>query len=147
MKTIWSDADRAEIRQRLSTLQPAAPARWGRMDAPQAVTHLANALRMALGELPVAPKYLPIRYFPLKQLIIYVLPFPKGAPTAPELLTHTPGAFAEDLAQVDVLLERLAQLPEQASLPEHPVFGRLTRQAWGVLVYRHTAHHLTQFGA
>jgi hypothetical protein len=36
---------------------------------------------MALGELTVKPKHLPIRYPPLKQLIIYVVPFPKSAPT------------------------------------------------------------------
>ena len=30
--------------------------------------------------------------------------------------------------------------------PVHPAFGDITTQAWGVLAYRHTDHHLRQFG-
>ena len=67
-------------------LSPERKGEWGKMSAPQMVCHLAESLKMALGDLPVARKQLPIRYPPLKQLIIYVAPFPKsvadGAGTA-----------------------------------------------------------------
>ena len=48
----------------------AAP-QWGKFTAPKMVCHLAESLKMAMGDLTVAPKDLPIRYPPLKQLIIY----------------------------------------------------------------------------
>ena len=60
------------------------------------LAHLNDSYRMATGELKVKPKNLPLRYTPIKQLIIYVLPFPKGAPTAPELIARCDGAVLDD---------------------------------------------------
>ena len=45
----------------------------------------------------------------MKQLIIYVAPFPKGAPTAPELLAREPREWASDVADVQALLDRAAR--------------------------------------
>ncbi len=134
MATLWNDADRQALVTRLRSLTPEATAKWGRLNARGALAHLYDAVRMALGELVVKPKKLPIRYPPLKQLIIYVVPFPKGAPTAPEL------------AALEGAVDRLVAKGASASWPDHPAFGSLTHRAWGVLVYRHTDHHLRQFG-
>ena len=87
MKTMWDGPCQREIRDRVARLSPEAKGEWGKMSAPQMVCHLADSLKMALGDLPVARKHLPIRYPPLKQFIMYVAPFPKSAPTAPELLS------------------------------------------------------------
>jgi hypothetical protein len=117
------------------------------MTVAQMVAHLSDAARMALGDLPCASKRLPLRYPPLKQLIVYWLPWPEGAPTAPELIGRVPASWPAEVADLAALLERLAGQPRDASFPEHPAFGRLSRRAWGVLVYRHMDHHLRQFGA
>jgi len=101
---------------------------------------------MAAGELPCTPKNLPIRYSPLKELIIYALPFPKGAPTAPELLERAPGEWSADVTELRTLLKQFAKRGPAGTAPEHPAFGRMTGRHWGVLVYRHTDHHLRQFG-
>ncbi len=144
MKSIWRASVRDELRARLARLTPESNARWGRMTAPQMVAHLADSARMALGDLPVAPTRRPIRYPPLKQLIVYLLPFPKGVPTAPELIGRIPGEFSHEVHTAGALLERIASPPD-GPRPEHPAFGRLSEQAWGVLVYRHYDHHLRQF--
>jgi len=145
MPTIWDAARRNELQNRLLQLTPETPARWGRMTAPRMVAHLADSARMALGELPVASKNLPIRYTPLKQLVIYWLPFPKNAPTAPELISQTSIDFEHERNAASALLQRLASPPD-GGRPDHPAFGRLSESAWGVLVYRHYDHHLRQFG-
>ena len=146
MKSVWNDSDYRELCSRIDRLQPTAPARWGKLTAPQMVCHLADALRMAHGTLPVKPKKLPIRYPPLKQLIIYHLPFPKGAPTAPELISRQ---ATEWHGEIDTLKHELAAFQQRGPagpFVPHPAFGALTPRAWGVLVYRHTDHHLKQFG-
>ena len=79
-----------EIHDRVGRLTPDRKGEWGRMSAPQMVCHLGESLKMALGELPVAPKSSPLRYPPLKQFIVYLAPFPKNVPTAPELLARPP---------------------------------------------------------
>ena len=85
MKTLWNEAHRAEVLQRIEAITPQRAPNWGRMDASRMVAHVGDWFRMALGELPIAERWLPVRYFPLKQLLIFVLPFPKNLPTAPEL--------------------------------------------------------------
>ena len=147
MKTFWDVAAREEFCRRVDRLTPAASAQWGKFNSTEMLAHLNDAMRMALGDLHVKSKKMPLRYPPLKQLIIYALPFPKGAPTAPELLARCSGAqFAEERAAFHALADRLAAKSPREAWPEHPAFGRLTHQAWGVLSFRHTDHHLKQFG-
>ena len=101
---------------------------------------------MALGELPVKPKRLPIRYSPLKELIIYVAPFPKNVPSAPELFVRPPRDWDADIADLQALIDRFTRRGPDGGWPEHPAFGRLSERGWGVQVYRHMDHHLKQFG-
>jgi hypothetical protein len=147
MKSIWQEQDRQEITERVGRVAPDRPAAWGKFTAPKMICHLADSLKMAMGDLPVPSKHLPIRYPPLKQLIIYVAPFPKSAPTAPELLSRAPREWANDVADVQALLARAGSARTTDTWPEHPAFGKLTKRAWGVLIYRHMDHHLKQFGA
>jgi hypothetical protein len=148
MKTMWEASRQREIRGRVARLSPEAPGAWGRMSAPQMVCHLADSLKMALGDLPVTHKKVPIRFPPLKQLIVYVAPFPKGVPTAPELIARSPAAWQVDVAELQALVDRfVARGSEAVPWPDHPAFGKLSHRAWGVLVYRHMDHHLRQFGA
>jgi hypothetical protein len=147
MKSIWQKAARQELHDRLGNLAWDHPAAWGKFTAPKMVCHLADSLKMAMGDLKVAPKRLPIRYTPLKQFIIFVAPFPKGATTAPELLVRAPREWTNDIEDVRALLARAASARLTDTWPEHPAFGKLSKRAWGVLIFRHMDHHLKQFGA
>jgi Protein of unknown function (DUF1569) len=146
MKSMFNDADRGSMLVRIDRISSGAAARWGKMNAEQMLAHLVESLRMANGELSVRPKKLPIRYFPLKQLIVYWLPFPKGSPTAPELLPKESGTIERCKSELARLMRDFAQRAKQVQWPEHPAFGKMTTQAWGVLTYRHFDHHLRQFG-
>jgi hypothetical protein len=146
--SILNEADRAAIRQRIGNVTSASVARWGQMDAQAMLTHLRLSALMAIGELPVACKSKRVfQVFPIKHLILYVAPFPKGAPTAPELLA--PDASQVEAAQLELvsLMERIASGPREGDGPVHPLFGRLSRREWGVATYKHADHHLRQFGA
>jgi len=147
MKSMWNDDRQQEIRDRVGRLAPDRKGGWGRLSAPQMVCHLAESLKMALGELPVASKATPLRYPPLKQFIVYVAPFPKNVPTAPELLARTPGDWNGDVNALLGLLDRVVARGPAATWAAHPAFGSLSPRAWGVLMYRHIDHHLRQFGA
>ena len=85
--------------------------------------------------------------FPVKHLILYVLPFPKGAPTAPALKPVVATAFEEERAALLELLERIGTGPSDGAGPHHPLFGPLTWREWGVVTYKHANHHMNQFGA
>ncbi|HJW95564.1 MAG TPA: DUF1569 domain-containing protein [Thermoanaerobaculia bacterium] len=144
MKTIWQHDARLEILRRIDNVNAEMKPLWGKMTATRMLRHLAQSMFMATGELPVKPKRLPIRYFPLKQLAIYVLPFAKGLPTAPELLEGD--GESVEAARADLHKGIESVLARKDTLVEHPVFGTLTTRAWGVLAWRHMDHHLRQFG-
>lgn len=146
MPTVWDPAVRDALLARARTLTPRHTATWGTFSVAGMLAHLNDALRMATGDLPVAAKAPPfLKWAPVRYLIIHVLPMPKGAPTAPELIARSTAA---DLAHEQQAFEMLlADLPARQTLaPTHPAFGRMTREDWGAIVHKHTDHHLRQFG-
>jgi uncharacterized protein DUF1569 len=145
--SLWQLHTRRTLQSRLATLTPQTRGRWGKMSATEMVTHLGDSLRMAIGELPCAPKTTPLRYFPIKQLVVYWAPWPKGAPTAPELIARAPASWTTEITGLTALVDRVAARGPDGPFAEHPAFGALTGRAWGVLMYRHIDHHLRQFGA
>lgn len=147
MATAWDSSFRASLAERVKRLTADARPAWGKLNASGMLAHVNDSYRMALGDLYVKPKNLPIRFTPIKQLIIYVAPFPKGAPTAPELIARCDGAdLAEEQQAYTGLLARLAAVTPATKLQDHPAFGRLTHRAYRVLIARHTDHHFRQFG-
>lgn len=148
MGSILNDVDRTAICQRIGTVTSASMPRWGRMDAKAMLTHLRQSALMALDELPVACKSKrAFQVFPIKHLILHVVPFPKGAPTAPELLVPDAASVDDIQSELLSLVERIGAGPREGYGPVHPLFGRLSFREWAVATYKHTDHHLRQFGA
>ena len=147
MATAWDSTFRDSLADRVTRLTAETKPAWGKMHASGMLAHVNDSYRMVLGDLYVKSKNLPLRFTPFKQLSIYVAPFPKGAPTAPELIARSDGAdLAEEQRAYPELLARLAAIPPGTKLPDHPAFGTLTHRAYGVLIARHTDHHFRQFG-
>jgi hypothetical protein len=147
MKTIWNEPERQELLARIARLSPDARPRWGRMSVHQMLVHLCDAFRMASGDLVIPSKNVPLRFTPLKQLFIYWLPMPKGAPTAKELVSRQPGDWDAEMRELAGRLDEFVRRgPAAAATASHPAFGRMSGRDWGVLAYKHTDHHLRQFG-
>jgi hypothetical protein len=148
MRSILNESDRAAICSRVRSLSPSSTARWGRMNVTGMLQHLRLSARMAVGDLPVAPaNKRAFQVFPLKHLLLYVLPFPRGAPTARELQPGLAASLEEERAAVLELLDRIGAGPREGAGPAHPLFGPLSWREWGAATYKHVDHHLRQFGA
>lgn len=147
MSTAWDPAVRASFVERAGRLTAETKPRWGKMNASAMMAHLNDSLRMAFGDLPCKSKNLPLRYKPIRRLIIYYLPMPKSAPTAPELIARCSTASLDDernsFAQ---LLDRCAAMTPASRFGVHPAFGDLNYDEYGALIWKHTDHHLRQFG-
>jgi hypothetical protein len=148
MATIWDPSTRQHFHDRVDRLTPSATARWGKMTVAGMLAHLNDNFRMAVGELPVAPRWFPFRYPPLRQLVVYALPVPKGAPTAPELIARCGTAELDaERHTFHGWMERLGHITSESQLVPHPAFGNLSHREYGVLMAKHADHHLRQFGA
>lgn len=145
MKTIFDQEARGGLMARLDRVTAESRPRWGKMSAEQMLAHLVEAMRMTLGEFNTRPKRMVTRYPPLRQLFVYWLPWPKGAPTARELLPSDRREIEDSKRQLIRLVSAISERTE-TEWPDHPAFGKLSRRGWGVLGWRHIDHHLRQFG-
>ena len=146
MPSLKNPNDRKKLLERLYTMTSERQPLWGSLSAERMICHLSDGLTMALGDISIASLgKKQFQYFPLKHLILYVLRFPKGVRTMPELLATNPTSFAADRERVVELIDRLVAKADGVG-PEHPLFGVLSNKVWNVLQYKHIDHHLRQFG-
>ena len=82
MKTVFDADARDSIHRRLDRLAPDSARQWGTMQAGQMVCHVADQLRVALGELESSVKPGLLRFRPLRQVLVFWMPWPKGVEPA-----------------------------------------------------------------
>jgi hypothetical protein len=147
MKTLLNPAHRAKIYERFQKLEPAQPALWGKMTNLRMLAHLTDQMRLTLGDQPLESKNRPPLNPIKKMLFLYVLPWPKGKIKGPpEAFISEPGERDSSEAKLKGLVERFANEEPTGPYPDHPIFGTMKREAWGVFCHKHFNHHLRPFG-
>jgi hypothetical protein len=145
--TIWDPSCRERLLARFDKLTPERRPVWGRMTYAQMMAHVADPMKAAMGEKVVAAKPSLLTNPIVRHMIIFRMPWPKGAPTAPEFVHAEEPDFKASLALLRATVEQFAATGEHGRREPHPLFGALSHKAWGRLAYRHLDHHLRQFGA
>lgn len=149
-RSVFCEEHRAQLIERMASLGPDTGRRWGTLSPHAAILHMRDGLRWATGEMEVTPVRLRVPTGLMRWLALRLpFPWPHGAPTLPELdqAAKPPpsSAFDQDRDDLVAHLERFARGGEVVR-PRHPVFGWMTERDWGIWAYRHTDHHLRQFG-
>jgi len=148
-RSLRDPAGRSAILERLARLTPNHERHWGKMEAAQLLPHLADGVRLALGEKKLeGPPKRGLKATVFRYLAIHRLPWPEGKIQSPAGAFKTTSAGWEQDRQIVVgLIERFAVAGPGQLAAEHPSFGRMGPRDWDVLQYRHMDHHLRQFGA
>lgn len=136
----------AALATRLNKLTPESRAQWGRMSAHGMPCHVAD-VALGIRTLPGAPPC-SRRAFRAFVGLHTPLPWPKGIRTPAQVDQEKggtpPSVFEADRARAIAAIEAQA-IP--GVWPEyHPIFGRLSEWEWKRFAWRHTDHHLRQFG-
>ena len=145
MPTVHDDTRRAALRARIQALRPDSTPRWGQMSVDQMLWHVNQGLRVALGHDAPPPGKAPLPK-PIFRFLVLTLPWPKGAPTAPEWVATQRYDFDAERARCLAMLEEVGTRRLDSAWPEHPAFGLMNGRQWSTLEARHLDHHLTQFG-
>ncbi|HWF44911.1 MAG TPA: hypothetical protein VG537_09740 [Candidatus Kapabacteria bacterium] len=147
MKTIFDSAVQNELIERVNKLTPNAPTLFGHMKAPQGLHHINGAFQMYLGELSAPYHGNNFIAAALRLFTFSPMPIPKGkAKTTPPLVSEGTYDLEAEKMRFGKLLERVVTLPKMYEWPIHPIFGKLSSDQYGKLGYKHTDHHLQQFG-
>jgi len=148
--SLFDTQKREVIIQRIGHLYPDAPAQWGKMNPNQAVCHLTDQLRGAMGELEWKDQNSFIKKTLVKWLAVYVISVPKNVPTMPEADQQKDGTkptdFESDRTMLIAYIEKFAATPNDFQWSPHAAFGKMNRNQWNRLTYKHLDHHLKQFG-
>lgn len=134
------------LRRRIGSLRPEAKGLWGRMTVDQMLWHVNMPLAECLGEYSVAPNPVPLPRAILRWLVLNV-PWPKGAPTRPDLVATARHDFDAEKSRCLQLIDRVVARDLDASWPASGNFGAMSGKEWSRLHAKHLDHHLRQFGA
>jgi hypothetical protein len=120
------------------------------MSSHEALCHLADGFRMAIGEKPVAPIRTRFRWLVRFVALRVPMPWPRGIRTMPEVEQGRggtpPAEFERDRQELLALMARFRAAGPAGLAPEHPLFGPMRPADWRVWANRHLDHHLRQFG-
>jgi hypothetical protein len=148
MKSLWNAADAAEIRNRIQKLSPSAKRQWGTMSVSQMQRHMVIAFQAATGEMTL--KSDPLQVLAslgiMRKIIIEWMPWPKSLPTAKDFIVSSDPDFDATHAAFTKVFEEFVSKNSSSAFGSHPLFGKMPYQQWGQLMYKHTDHHLKQFG-
>ncbi len=146
MKTIFDAKTVAEMTARIHSLQADSPAQWGQMDAYQMLKHCTMSEEMFQGKKTYQRLFIGKLFggMALKSILKDDKPLQKNQPTHPEMKVTGTGNFQAEKDKWIALLQ--AYTSSQVKEFIHPFFGKMTSQQIGTYVYKHTDHHLRQFG-
>lgn len=147
MKTVFDKSAREEIIRRINTLTEQSRPEWGSMNVYQMLKHCVLCEELYLGKIKHKRTLLG-RLFgktALRNLMKDERPLQRNAPTS--------SVFKVKEVQGDVQSEKrkwIALMEEYENFSNdnfvHWFFGKMTKDEVGRFVYKHTDHHLRQFG-
>jgi len=146
METVYDEACREELIRRVRMLNEDSRSRWGKMTVFQMVKHCTLWENWVLNS-KENKRVFAGRLFgkmALKALLKEGAPLRRNSPSLPELIVTGSGNVALQKEKWIALIEEHGQRfnPEFV----HSFFGKMTREETGVMAYKHTDHHLRQFG-
>jgi hypothetical protein len=149
LKSIFDKEIRDEIIDRINSLNENSKAQWGKMTVAQMVRHCSICEEYYYGKLKVKRSFLG-RIFG-KIAIAVIL---KDETAGLKKNSTTPPLFkvTESNLHLETEKDNWKQLINKyETFPEdhftHWFFGRMTKKQLGQFIYKHSDHHLRQFGA
>ena len=150
MKTLFDALAAQQFKQRLGKLRADSSRQWGKMNAAQAVAHLALALEVAMGDRrPPRTVFGRVAGWIVRPLSVGDdSPMRRNSPTVPGLAVEDERDLEKERRRLFGLIDRfVAGGPSVCTTHPHSILGPLTPQQWAVLMFKHLDHHLRQFGA
>ncbi len=150
MKSLFNPEDLEETRNRIFLIKENVEPKWGRMNSAQMFRNCDKILQVALGKLILPKRNLLIQTIGIITKIemkIFNNGIPRNMPTFDKVKVSVNCNFEKSRENLLKTLDEFIRKAEKNNLlSEHQLFGKMTKQDWGFLEYKHINHHLKQFG-
>jgi len=148
MKDIFDAKVTQELIKRINNLEPNTLPYWGTMSADQMLAHCNVTYEMVYDNKHKKPNTfakLMLKLF-VKRTVINDKPYKKNSRTAPQFLIMRKMDFDKEKTRLINYLSKTQDLGADHfdGKPSHS-FGKLTKEEWNNMFYKHLDHHLTQF--
>lgn len=148
MSSIYNKEDNDLIITRINKLTPESRALWGKMTVDQMLQHCTVTSDVAFGKKDIKINFL-LKFLGrmLKKKVFYGGDMGKNSPTAKEFIITTHVEFEKAKSDFIANFSRFASEGKSSiKLMNHPFWGKMTYEDWDALMWKHTNHHLEQFG-
>lgn len=142
---------KTEFTNALRSLSSDAPRKWGKMNVQQMIEHMSDYVRIASGRTPMQVVTPAEQLDRAQGFLASEKPFRENTPNSlmseePLPVRHASKEDAIDELQneIDYFFEAFAKEPEKKL--DNPFFGALGYDQQVQLLYKHSTHHLRQFG-
>lgn len=134
---------------RINQLTPETQPKWGKMTVDQMLAHCSVTYEMVYDDKHKKPNgFMRIILKTLvKKYVVGNGAYKHGSKTAPAFLIVDRKDFEAEKARLIGYIEKTQELGEDYfDGKESLSFGKLTKDQWNTMFYKHLNHHLTQFG-
>lgn len=149
MRNLFDVATADGLKKRMAQLKPDTARVWGTMYPAQMLAHCSLAMEMAVGDRSPPQMFIGRIIGPMlrRMALGNEDPMRRNSPTAKELLVKGDRDLETERTRLTGLVDRFVSAgPAGCTTHPHTFFGRMTPQQWATLMYKHTDHHLRQFG-
>ena len=149
MKSVFSKEETDKLLSRINNLTQSSRPFWGEINVSQMLAHCNVPYEMIYTDNYPKPnlfKRFLLKIF-VKKAVVGEKPYPKNGRTAPQFIITDDRDFEKEKKQLISYLIKTQELGENYfNNKENHSFGRLTKEEWNRMFYKHLDHHLKQFG-
>jgi hypothetical protein len=146
---IFTPQESATMQKRIESLTPSTTAKWGKMNVAQMLAHCNVTYEMIYETKHPKPNFAirTILKLLVKPIVVGKAPYKQSSQTAPAFLITDERVFETEKKRLLDHLSKTQQMGEDHFEGKESLsFGKLNKDQWNSMFWKHLDHHLRQFG-
>ena len=149
MENIFDESISDGTIKRINLLKSESQPKWGKMSAGQMLAHCNVTYELVFENKHSKPKGFKkwmLKTF-VKNIVVGEKSYKKNSRTAPEFLITEEKDFKSEKERLIAYIRKTQELgADYFNGKDSHSFGKLTKEEWNNMFYKHIDHHLNQFG-
>ncbi len=147
MQLIYNPNENQATIDRINNLKENSSGLWAKMTVSQMLVHCQQPLLFAEGKIEIKRSFIGFLLGKMFKNKFLKQDFGKNSPTDKKfIITNSPDFEKEKNELIKLIIRFKEKGIHFLVSTQHPFFGEMTAEEWGIMSYRHLDHHLRQFG-